>query len=149
MDSGVDYVEINVAANIPPIACLKAASPTTGDSPLYVKFDGICSDDEDGTVTQYIFYYGEGEGLLTSDTFATHEYETPGTYNAALKVQDNDGAWSAPSQVVTITVNRTEVTSQAEDDTGEAAEEDDAGEEPKEGAEKSAEKSAEKKSAKK
>ena len=64
-------------------------SPTTGDVPLTVNFDGSGSSDPDGTIISYEWIFSDGiklTGQMTERTF-----ETSGTYTFFLRVTDNAG----------------------------------------------------------
>ena len=82
------------------------ASNTFGASPLMVTFNGVTSEDSDGTITQYEWDY-QGDG--TFDTTAT----TPGTtytyiglpgagFDPVLRVTDNEGATGTYTQHITL-----------------------------------------------
>ena len=81
-----------VQLNQPPIAVM-SANPLSGTSPLTVTFNGSGSTDPDGSVTSWLWSFGDG----TSATGAvvTHTYTTIGiTYYPSLTVVDNRGASS-------------------------------------------------------
>jgi PKD domain-containing protein/Calx-beta domain-containing protein len=86
-----------------------SASPTSGTSPLQVDFTGAASSDPDGTISSYIFTFGDGTPDLEQPTpTVSHTYTCgSGTCNffASLKVKDNSGELSANTAVVTIEVN--------------------------------------------
>ena len=86
--------------NQPPIAVM-SANPLSGPAPLTVTFNGSGSTDPDGTVTSWIWSFGDG----TSATGAvvTHTYTTMWiTYYPSLTVVDNRGAssWIMGSPIV-------------------------------------------------
>ena len=97
-----DVARATVTANSPPIA-----SFTVSCAAATCTFDGSASFDADGTVTQYVWYFGDGQYDVGYDghplhPVVTHAYVT-GTFTATLYVSDNAGAYSAPStQSVTI-----------------------------------------------
>jgi PKD repeat protein len=74
-----------------PVAHL-TATPQTGDAPLQVTFDASGSTDADNDIVSYTFDPWDGTTPVTqsSPTFV-HEYEEPGTYIAAVNVQDASG----------------------------------------------------------
>jgi PKD repeat protein len=88
--------------NNPPTA-VATASPTSGSAPLTVNFNGSGSSDPDGNPLTYSWDLN-GDGTFGDATGATpsYTYGTAGTYNARLKVTDNQGA-STVSSPVTIT----------------------------------------------
>lgn len=76
-------------ANVAPsaVATVVAAS---GVAPFATTFSSSGSSDSDGTITGYLWSFGDG----TTSTVAnpTHTYTSPGTYSVSLRVTDNDGA---------------------------------------------------------
>jgi PKD repeat protein len=88
--------------NVAPTAVLEA-DPEQGEAPLKVVFDASGSSD-DGTIQKYIYFFGNADGEVFTESSYTYIYDTPGTYDAHLRVQDNDGAWSDYSLPVPITV---------------------------------------------
>lgn len=72
--------------NIPPVA-VASASPTSGQFPLMVNFDGSGSHDSDGSITYYAWDFGDGNSGSGMNT--SHEYTSQGTYTATLTVTDN------------------------------------------------------------
>jgi PKD repeat protein len=97
-------VEINVI-NRPPTAAL-TATPTSGDAPLPVNFDGSGSSDPDvgDRVASYKFDFGDSTVITQSNPKISHTYSTPGTYTAKLTVTDTRGAASTNVAEVKITV---------------------------------------------
>ena len=99
---GTDSVLISVSG--PPIANPKAY-PTSGDGPLEVTFfcDG---DDLDGSLVAFAWDF-DGNGTYDWSAKisknATHTYNTAGTYNAILKVTDNEGLTGTASITITVT----------------------------------------------
>jgi PKD repeat protein len=65
------------------------ATPTNGEPPLIVKFQGDASD-EDGTISVYYWTFGDGSTSVSQNP--GHRYERPGNYIAVLTVKDDDGA---------------------------------------------------------
>src|SRR5581483_10637639 len=90
--------------NSPPTA-VATGSPTSGNAPLTVNFDGSGSSDPDAGDTITYSWDLNGDGTFGDSTIAkpSFVYTTAGTYNAVLKVTDNHGA-SSTSTPVTITV---------------------------------------------
>ena len=90
---GSAHTTYNISAgtpgNLPPVA-MGNATPTSGNVPLSVTFDGTGSTDSDGTVTNYLWTFGDG--TTSSSPSPTHSYTAIGTYSAVLTVTDDDGA---------------------------------------------------------
>ena len=79
-------------------------STNSGTAPLKVSFDASNSNDSDGTITKYVWDYGngsnEGKGIKTD-----HTYTTPSTYDITLTVTDNKNASGEATQKVIVTSN--------------------------------------------
>ena len=92
----ISYVGGNRAPN-----AVVSASPTNGLGPLTVQFDGLASNDPDGsTIASYQWDFGDGQ--TATGASVSHVYSTTGNYSAVLTV--SDGLLSGSSQPVTITV---------------------------------------------
>jgi PKD repeat protein len=89
----------------PPIA-VATASPTSGNAPLTVQFNGSGSSDPDSGDTITYSWDLNGDGIYGDSTAQSpaYTYTTAGTYSVHLLVTDNHGA-SSPSSAITITVN--------------------------------------------
>lgn len=92
---------VSLGGNQPPVASA-SASPTTGDMPLPVAFDGSLSADADGTIVSYAWTFGDGSAPVSGVT-ANHTYAAAGTYKAVLTVTDDQGATGSASVTVTVT----------------------------------------------
>lgn len=91
-------VSLLISSNSRPVADA-LASVQFGTAPLSVDFDGSGSTDFDGTVVGGGWDF-DGDGVYdsydegsTANLSASHQYNTPGFYNARLKVLDDEGAW--------------------------------------------------------
>ncbi len=77
-----------------------AADPTSGTSPLTVRFSSHASDPEGaGLIYEWVF----GDGGYAVGATATHTYTTPGVYTATLTVTDPKGASASATVQVTVT----------------------------------------------
>jgi len=88
------------AANQPPTAVLRA-TPSSGNAPLTVAFDGTGSSDADGTVSAYSWDFGDGSS--GSGPNVGHVYPNAGSYTARLMVTDNSGASASATATITVT----------------------------------------------
>ena len=75
-------------------------SPSSGDAPLSVFFDGSASVDPDGILVSYAWSFGDG----SSDTgpTTTHTYTVPGVYEASLTITDDNGVRSSLSRMIDV-----------------------------------------------
>ncbi|WP_405381828.1 PKD domain-containing protein [Maribacter sp. LLG6340-A2] len=93
---------INLTAtngNRPPTAEF-SATPLTGDAPLNVSFNANASTDEDGTVNQYVWKFGDN---TTSNVKNPSKlYNTPGTYLVSLTVFDDGGLRDEKTTYITV-----------------------------------------------
>ena len=91
------------AANIAPVA---AFSFTT--SGLSAIFDSSASADADGTITSYLWDFGDSK--TGTDASPTHTYTLSGSYVASLTVTDNRGGTNTITHTVTmVAVNQAPV----------------------------------------
>lgn len=65
-------------------------SPQSGGAPITVNFNGSASSDPDGSITSYIWAFGDGAS--GTGATASHTYSASGTYTPSLRVVDNLGA---------------------------------------------------------
>ena len=88
-----------VTVNSPPVASFNFSCRG-----LRCIFDGSASTDSDGTVTNYVWNFGDG--ATGSGAMVTHSYAGPGTYTVTLTVTDNGGATGVKSNNVKVPPNR-------------------------------------------
>ena len=81
-----------------------SAAPTTGQAPLVVIFDGSASVAVNGTISSFIWSFGDNQ--TTSRAIVSHTYAAPGVYAATLKVTTTGsfGGSTTESTAVIITV---------------------------------------------
>jgi len=77
-----------------------ANGPYTGLTYQNLSFDGSSSYDTDGTITEYIWNFGDG--TTGSGINPIHIYNTSGVYNITLTVTDNDGLTNSNKTTATI-----------------------------------------------
>ncbi|MCB1220436.1 MAG: PKD domain-containing protein [Planctomycetales bacterium] len=101
-------VSLLISGNSRPVA-VGMASPAGGTAPLIVDFSGTESTDFDGVVVGGGWDFdGDGTYDVWDDTdilhvtAAQHTYTTPGTYNARLRVLDDDGSWDVDTLAITV-----------------------------------------------
>jgi hypothetical protein len=76
-------------SNIDPVA--DANGPYSGKKYWPVDFDGTGSYDQDGSIIEYEWDFGDGSPKGYGET-TDHTYSAAGIYNVTLKVTDNNGA---------------------------------------------------------
>ena len=92
MEGGAVHRITYVSANQAPTARI-SASPTTGNAPLTVTFNGAGSTDPEGGQLSYSWDLN-GDGTFGDATAPTtsYTYSSSGTYQARLRVTDDQGA---------------------------------------------------------
>ncbi len=88
-----------VSVNNPPNAnfSFSPSDPIVGD---VVSFDGSASSDSDGSITSYVWDFGDGAS--GSGQFPMHTYTVSGTKSVTLTVTDNEGAHDSITKSVAI-----------------------------------------------
>ncbi len=76
-------------------------SGTGGDAPYVVDFDGSGSNDSDGQILRYEWYFGDGESALGRTV--RHTFNLPGAHDVVLLVRDNEGGVATQSMTVIVT----------------------------------------------
>ncbi|MEM8929083.1 MAG: PKD domain-containing protein, partial [Bacteroidota bacterium] len=87
--------------NQPPIA-VATANPTSGQVALFVEFFGDTSSDDNNTIVQYEWNFGDGSAN-SFDVNTNHTFTSTGVYNVVLTVTDEIGL--TDTDTVTITVS--------------------------------------------
>jgi len=84
--------------NIKPVAV--AGDDQSGNIGEELFFDGSGSSDDDGSVVEYNWDFGDSNAM--SGLNASHSYNWPGLYTVNLNIIDNNGATSSDNLVVNI-----------------------------------------------
>jgi PKD repeat protein len=82
-----------------PIASIDA-SPSSGQVPLTVSFDGSGSSDPDGSITAYGWVFGDG--ATATGAKVSHQYTAAGTFTAKLTVTDDSGGSVSTTRTITV-----------------------------------------------
>ncbi len=87
-----EIVRITVGGNPPPVAIIEA-TPTWGDAPLTVSFDGRKSFDPDATniILSYEWDFTDDGIFDFAGQIASFRYDANGVYTARLRVTDDEG----------------------------------------------------------
>jgi glucose/arabinose dehydrogenase/PKD repeat protein len=102
MEGGSVHRIVYTPANQAPTARI-SASPTTGNAPLAVSFDGRGSTDPEGRPLTYSWDL-DGNGTFGDATGATANwtYTSSGTYRPQLRVTDDQGATNTAQTTITV-----------------------------------------------
>jgi PKD repeat protein len=86
--------------NDPPVADAGSGQNVVEDE--VVTFNGSGSYDIDGTITDYVWEFGDGTAGTTGMT-TTHTYGTAGKYTVKLTIRDDGGLNGTDTAIVTVT----------------------------------------------
>ena len=87
-------------ANLPPVA-VATASPTAGNLPLPVTFNGSQSSDPEGAIVSYVWVFGDGSAAVSGVT-VTHTYASAGSFTAVLTVTDSKAATATAKVTIVV-----------------------------------------------
>ena len=90
---------INILSNIPPIA--NAGSDRTVSLNQVLTFDGSQSYDQDGSIVDYKWNFGDNTPTATGK-IVQHSYSIKGTYTVTLTVTDNEGASASDTAIIIV-----------------------------------------------
>jgi PKD repeat protein len=85
--------------NQPPVSSFTALS-TSGVPPLNVTFDGSGSSDPDGSVSEYLWSFGDGSQAL--GVTPQHTFTAVADYTVILRVTDDKGGVATSSRIVSV-----------------------------------------------
>ncbi len=97
--SNIDYLPLKY--NFPPIASFtfSPSSPKVNES---ITFNASSSYDPDGSIVSYLWDFGDGFSIVTSQQAVQHAYSMAGMYTVNLTVVDNEGLWNSTLKTVTV-----------------------------------------------
>lgn len=99
------FVIPSIKSSVPPSLKPTAEFSHTVDG-CKVNFDASNSSDEDGSITDYSWDFGDG--TRGSGKIASHTYSRNGSFNVTLTVKDNDGLQDSKSVTINVTGCRVE-----------------------------------------
>ena len=76
------------------------ATPISGVSPLNVSFNGSGSSDQDGSISEFVWSFGDGS--TASGISAQHTFTAIANYTVTLRVTDDHGATATSSRTVSV-----------------------------------------------
>lgn len=96
----IDDISVTAGSvsNTPPTA--DANGPYSGTTGSSVSFSSAGSSDPDGSITGYLWNFGDGATSTSANP--THTYNSAGTFNVSLTVTDNGGAQDTDNTTATI-----------------------------------------------
>lgn len=100
--SGYSNSAETVVVSTGDVSASVSATPTAGQAPLIVTFDGSASSSLNGTVSGWTWSFGDN--TTASGAVVSHTYDAPGVYAASLKVTSTGAFTSTESTAVTVTV---------------------------------------------
>jgi microbial collagenase len=89
----------STAGNQPPVA--RPNGPYSAVAGSAIAFSSAGSSDPDGTISAYLWTFGDGTTSATANP--SKAYATAGTYTVSLRVTDNQGAQTTASTTATVT----------------------------------------------
>lgn len=97
-------VTVSDPTNVPPVAAF-THSPKDPKDGQTVWFNASTSTDEDGSIVQYQWDFGDGTTFTGTTITASHTYHVTKetTFTVSLTVVDDDGATGTVSQEITVT----------------------------------------------
>jgi PKD repeat protein len=98
-DIGADERTTSSSPGRAPVATF-TATPTTGDAPLTVQFDGRGSTDPDGGALTFSWSFGTG--LTGGGSTTSHTYAQAGTFDVRLTVTDPQGLTATSTQSIVV-----------------------------------------------
>ncbi len=99
-DAGaIDIDRVNVEVNLAPVA--EAGPDRFADPGESVTFSGAGSSDADGSITSYVWNFGDGS--QATGVTVTHQYAQGGNYTVTLTVTDDDGSSHSDTATARVT----------------------------------------------
>jgi PKD repeat protein len=90
---------------------LPVSSFTATVNKMSVSFDGSASTDQFGSITSYVWTFGDGSTLTTTIPTISRTYTTVGTFTVSMKVIDDKNAQATSSKTVTTVANSAPIAS--------------------------------------
>ncbi|MFO8034249.1 MAG: PKD domain-containing protein [Candidatus Bipolaricaulota bacterium] len=81
-----------------PVSAIISAEPRQGQAPLEVTFDASGSYDNDGSISDYLWEFDDGTGVVAGKELV-HTFSQPGQYSVILRVVGPSGVGGASTTV--------------------------------------------------
>lgn len=98
-DTATVSIEVSDPTNESPVA-VASANPTEGEAPLPVIFDGSASTDDVGIVS---YFWDFKDGTTSNEISPVKAFDTAGTYDVELTVEDAGGLTDTDTITITVT----------------------------------------------
>jgi len=96
-ETKVDYITVSEAC-IPPVADFEG-SPTAGTAPLTVSFTDLSTG-----ATAWLWYFGDGSGITSTEQNPTYTYQAAGVYTVSLRASNACGnVWEVKEDYIVVT----------------------------------------------
>ena len=100
-NSDMEFDNVEIFTGPSSIRPCFSASPSSGDAPLDVDFDGRCSSDgDDETIIAYQWNFGDGQ--TANGETVSHVFQESGAYNVVLTVVGNAGTRKTSSRTIDV-----------------------------------------------
>jgi len=96
-DNLMSSIAKTVMVGIPPKIIVEIPNTPPFEPNHEITFNASLSYDPDGQIVSYIWDFGDGQNLTTTENYVVHSYEKRGVYQFALKVIDDDGLANSTS----------------------------------------------------
>jgi PKD repeat protein len=108
-DTGLNATSTAIAVvttGVAPTAAAAATTTTYGAAPLLVNFTASGSTDNDGSITSYLWSFGDGTPTATGVT-TSHVFSTVGSFGVTVRVTDNTGLSATSAAIAVVTTGGT------------------------------------------
>ena len=97
-----ELVQVATAGGIPDILAEFTATPNAGPAPLEIFFDASNSVSKEGTIVDYLWDFGDGQIINSSQAILTHLYDQVGVYIVNLTVTDSNNQSDSSEKIINV-----------------------------------------------
>lgn len=106
-DGATSEISVDVQLEALPVNQPPTADFSASAEFLAAQFDASASNDPDGSITQYLWDFGDGSDPVSGESVtAGHDYTQAGSYTVTLTVTDDKGATATATRVVDVLENQ-------------------------------------------